>query len=310
MYREVSRMDGSRFDHLARQLVTRTDRRRVLQRVGVVAAIFGTALDLKGAEAARRKRRATRRRGSRAKAQQVPSNACSAFCKNVPPGRTRGHCRADCAHGRGLFVQCGEDPNRLCPRPDGTAGCCDPGQPCVDGACVSSPPPPPDGSCVCSGTALGKPCETSEECCAGLCGTDFGGGQTCQYGETNCADLGDFCSNDANGENDCCTGVCEDCVCACLAPGTACQSNAACCGLCTDAGCCLEVDSPCTGNTDCCSGVCTNFTCDRGPAGTACRGDGACQSLACCNDQCCPECPDGGAYCAWDDATNQEACAC
>ena len=326
-------MDQQRFDNWVRSLATGTSRRALLQ--CIAGGALGGALGLL--------------RGGSARAD----DECSAFCRELPPGPKRGQCRAECAHGSGLFVACGGDPNRLCERPDGTFVCCDPNQPCVGGACQPPPPPPPDGCttnadcddddpctedvctiatgecsneaipgcgddvCVCVLKGEGDVCAADEECCTGYCGEDFGEGQTtCQYGESGCAGEGAFCSGTSGTA--CCTGVCQDCACTCLAPGTPCETDDSCCGICAATGCCREVDSRCTGNADCCSGVCTFayndddgvpvFTCDRGPGGTPCRGGGTCQSLTCCNGVCCPDCP-SGAFC--DANTNPlGVCAC
>ncbi len=58
--------------------------------------------------------------------------------------------------------------------------------------------------------------QSSAECCSGACGDpDFSGFNYCyEFDHTRyCADVGSFCSNDADGNNHCCGGVCEDCEC-------------------------------------------------------------------------------------------------
>ncbi len=276
-------MDQRRFDDLARSTAVGASRRALLR--GLAGGALGGALALLG--------------GGSARAQ----NRCSAFCKELPPGRERGRCRADCAHGEGLFVRCGEDPDRLCLAADGTAICCDAGRPCVDGACEPPPPPPPppggDG-CVCSLTAEGEPCAADGECCTGYCADEYGLGQAiCTYGEVMCAGVGAFCANDADGGNECCSDVCEGCACTCLAPGTACETDRPCCGRCEAGRCCSAVDDPCTDGSDCGSGFCNAGTCGRGGGGAPCRGAGECDSLACCGGVCCSY-SDAGAYCRYD----------
>ena len=75
-------MDGTRFDQLARHLATARTRRQLLSSLaaGVAAAVMSTS-------------------GGRAKGNEGNS-ACAHFCTTVfTPGRARGQCTSDAAHG-------------------------------------------------------------------------------------------------------------------------------------------------------------------------------------------------------------------
>ena len=141
-------------------------------------------------------------------------------------------------------------------------------------------------TCVCTKKGLDERCERAVECCSGACGDPFFDGINYCYEfdhELYCADAGTFCSNDADGANHCCGGVCTDRICQdfiCHEAGDpGCRFNQECCGsaVCASSGCCVLRGDRCTASSECCSGSCENFYddgnryCACGPIGTPAR---------------------------------------
>jgi hypothetical protein len=90
-------MDDERFDHLTRILTTRRVRRSV---VGLMAA--GLAVSLSTATARPRRSRARRPPSGESSLVAQRNAECAARCKErFPPGKKRGHCISQGAHGRG-----------------------------------------------------------------------------------------------------------------------------------------------------------------------------------------------------------------
>jgi hypothetical protein len=131
-------MDPTRFDRLARSLARSASRRRAL------GSLLGAALVPLGGTAAT-DARSRHRHGTR---DQDGNSACAAFCAAVfPPGRDRGQCVRDAAHGAGLCVACDGDPARLC-----NGACCAAGETCDGtGQCqgVGQPLDCPDATIQC-----------------------------------------------------------------------------------------------------------------------------------------------------------------
>ena len=95
-------MDGTRFDQLARHFAAATSRRQVLK--SLAAGVAATVLSTSGGSA----------KGNGG------NSGCATFCKTVfAPGRARGQCTNDAAHGQGLCPSCEADASRVCVAPDG-----------------------------------------------------------------------------------------------------------------------------------------------------------------------------------------------
>ena len=258
-------MDGQRFDLLARHFAAATSRRQVLKSLAA-----GLGATLLGA--------------SRGSAKDNGGNSdCAHFCKTVfSPGRARGQCTSDAAHGQGLCPACGADVSRVCVAPDGIASCPD-----------RSTDPLNCGDCnvVCPSGA----------CVAGAClklnGDACGGGGECL--STFCAD-GVCCDAACGGQCEACTGgTCLPIVGPPVGGRPACASDGSVCG-----GACGGADPtacvyPGTA-VDCADPVCRDgdavpFVCDGGGACVegatddcglfVCR-DGACLDSCSDNDDC------------------------
>ena len=209
-------MDDERFDRLARLLRDRLTRR------GVAGVVIGSvaALPLREAVAGRRAGGGKRRKpGTRGASAQRQAD-CAARCKDLfPPGKRRGQCVSDGAHGRGpcaepvCTLRCAND-NTCCDEPG--FGCC--ADTCTklddDGAC-----PPP----ICTNPST---CTSDDQCC----GTDLcqcgiphvcvqfkslGTGACCTSDDECIAPL--LCVATGNGTGVCChpafpeTCVCQNC---------------------------------------------------------------------------------------------------
>jgi hypothetical protein len=148
-------MDDERFDRWIRLLGDRATRR------GVVGAFAGLAAISLGEAASRRRRSATKRRNSGKGDVAAQRNAdCAARCKDLfPPGKKRGRCISDGAHGRGpcaapvCTVQCAND-----------AACCDEsGFGCCDDTCTELDD---DGACPPPVCVPPSSCTSDAQCCA------------------------------------------------------------------------------------------------------------------------------------------------
>jgi len=243
-------MDGPRFDQWAKNLVTRTNRRRVLG--GALASVLAGMLGVP-ATAVRRKHsaaRKTQKQRQRLRKEQAAGGACAAFCSKVPAGPERGKCQEACVHGTsgGLFDQCGGEVARLCTDATGAVACCPQNEACCGRACLDVQTDVRNcGSC-------GARCRINEQCIGGkcYCDTDLGScptGVTCclnAAGEAQClcAATGSFVNLST------CTVIsipeCPTQTIPCVAPvGTACggKGSQACCPIemtCTAAGDCLQ----------------------------------------------------------------------
>lgn len=189
---------------------------------------------------------------------------------------------------------------------DGTSCAFDGGEgTCCDGNCaVCSEGEPLDletcgcgggDGCACTKADVGDSCEGEDECCSNVCGFDEDAGHhVCQrFEESRCTVGGGFCSNNAAGENDCCSTFCQNCVCSCRDLGdAACRNDSECCGraACAPDGCCLEPGVLCSANSECCSASCEDFPddgnryCACGAVGTPCTN-----GTHCCSQICGPE---------------------
>jgi hypothetical protein len=174
-------MDGSQFDQWARTLVTRSDRRRVLQGVGAVAGILGTMLGLEMTAAKGSKRRTHR---ARAEVRKGPSpGRCG---RPGQPCKWDKQCCTSCANGvctcPGTQVFCGD--TQTC-----AEQCCAPADcefteqlDCVNGKCCRK---------------RGVFCENIDQCC----GTDV-----CDLESNTCAVCAAFGEDCASGRS-CCSGL-------------------------------------------------------------------------------------------------------
>jgi hypothetical protein len=173
--KETSAMDGSQFDQWARTLVSRTDRRRVLQGVsGLDAALLGTSLSMEMTDAKGSKRRTHRARRVKQEARgNKGPDACAVRCAAEPKARG-AQCRLICKTCKdGPAGTCYNDTTGafLCKEitvdSDNCGGC---GEICPD-----STPSCADGACC---VAKGESCSGSSPCCgaenacvAGTCAT-------------------------------------------------------------------------------------------------------------------------------------------
>ena len=126
---------------------------------------------------------------------------------------------------------------------------------------------------------------------------DDGGGPGSDGGPGSlCLSTGTACSTSSGGV--CCSGVCNNSVCAspayCGGPASSCSANTDCCSNhCLNGGCsaqqCFDIGTACGANSDCCTQTCISGTCAQIPnsPGT-CKVIGqACASGAeCCSTNC------------------------
>ena len=117
-------MDESRFDQIAKNVVTRTDRRRVLQGVsGLVAALLGTSLGMEMTDA----------KGSTRRKRRVHAE------RHTGGGKPQGRCAVGKTNCRGKCVDLADNPNHC-------GACsteCSPGKNCCAGICTEGPCPAP-----------------------------------------------------------------------------------------------------------------------------------------------------------------------
>ncbi len=189
-------MDGSRFDHLAKELVIRADRRRVLQGVrGTLAAVLGLSLgsELIAAKGGKHRKHGSQRHKRRARAARKPGGG-------TPQGRCadgQTNCRGKC-----VFLQ--EDRHNC----GACATVCPESRSCCGGQCVVLQ------SDVNSCGGCGVRCRSNEQCVNGQC----------QCGLTVCS------SNEqcVNGQCQCGSTVCSS--------GQICLPNDTCARPCTQSG--------------------------------------------------------------------------
>jgi hypothetical protein len=224
-------------------------------------------------------------------------NDCSAFCQSLPPGRWRGECRSDCAHGTGLFFACDGNSAQLCLYADGSATCCPADQPCIDGACQGPPP----------GCTSDAECSDGNACTENICDTVTGvcsnppieGCIPCETAGQ--CDDGDDCTEDACVEGRCVNTAIPDCGAICTCPlkadGEPCVENDECCaGSCWQGFCglgevgCVDVGGYCAGGP-CCSGICGEdcLCACLGTGDLTCTGDHQCCGGLCGPTGCCTE---------------------
>lgn len=164
-------MDGKRFDQLTEALATGSSRRRVLKLLGGGLAT-GLAASL----------------GLRQTIQAKGNSDCAHVCTSLfPPGKARGECISQGAHGKGP--------------------CAVSADPCAGIDCSSL-----DGACS-TGSCNGGACYSSAINEAGTCITAAGKKGTCADG--TCTDQVDLCAgidcaflHDACNSSRCDTGVC------------------------------------------------------------------------------------------------------
>jgi hypothetical protein len=102
-----------RFDELVKALAGARSRREMLKLIG--ASFMGTLIT-----------------AGRPQDVLADNSACALFCNTVfPPGPARGRCKSEAAHGVGLCIACGADPERVCGA-DGELFCCEEGEICVE----------------------------------------------------------------------------------------------------------------------------------------------------------------------------------
>lgn len=250
-------MDRTRFDHLARALAARLDRRTA------AAALFGLTAALPGA-AASAKSRPPRCRATGA-ACSSNTQCCSGVC---PTGRGTPIARRNRCACRPGFVACG----RACVDTDfdasncGACGTvcrghssCDKGV-CVASACGDVVCPMMDGMACCNDECHDT---TSDDDHCGACNAPCATNESCRHG---------VCIR---------TSPCDDVICPAIA-GMAC-CDGACRNVLEDAGHCGGCDRACPDGQSCVRGACTRVdACDdimcATEAGTTCC-DGACRNL-------------------------------
>lgn len=228
------------------------------------------------------------------RALAASNESCAQFCQQLSPGKLRGKCVEDAAHGKGLCFACG---------PKGTntglcgSTCCPPGTTCKH------------GQCILTGGGIGGlicPCARgdSDDCVCVLCGS-----------RPDIADSGFICWG-ATANTLCCTDP--------LAGTSRCVHPL------SDVNDCGGCDLQCAAGEICSNGVCTTATCPPGiacpagqvccqflgpPSGVACydpatetcdmlrgpcsrTGPGFCGEGFCCPlDTLCMTCPDGHNAC-------------
>lgn len=181
-------MDTARFDAMSRSLGGSLSRRGVL---AALVTAYGLAQSDDTASAKHRSKPHDRDPG-RPGSNHGPGNHadhanlvrdCKDFCKSVfPPGRDRGRCISDAAHGEGLCHECGADEEQICRDADGSARCCAAvGSICHQGACCT--PKTCNDSCTCGvidpGCGL-PPIDCSQTCSSGsYCEIRSGQGLVC-----------------------------------------------------------------------------------------------------------------------------------
>jgi hypothetical protein len=153
---------------------------------------------------------------------------------------------------------------------------------CAGFTCTNGDTPASSGECEPSCPTLGTSC--ANHCCSGL---------ECRGG-TCCAAAGTGCQRD----KDCCTGQCNDGVCACNQNGGQCDGpEGECCSGLTcqppDAStstpvCCFAQGGTCSSSSDCCDySTCSDGSCVLPPPPTTCTQSGFClYNSECCSGRC------------------------
>jgi hypothetical protein len=198
-------MDGRRFDAWTKHLIAGTSRRAAVRTLGgILVGGLLSALDWNRAAA------------DDDDDDGSGNSACAHFCNQAfPPGRERGQCKSDAAHGGGPCYQCGPEAPPCSPgksRQSATPPCrCR----CTD-SCPGQFQDPT--TCVCRGGGIprcdGVRCNTVRNC---------GGRENC------------YCNRSVEGIGFCIRGSAQNCV-----DYERCRTSADCPeGLCLDvAGCC------------------------------------------------------------------------
>ncbi len=294
-------MDGSRFDHIARELAHGASRRALIKSALGIGSAFAMRQTVADVEAARRPTPAPKPVTCPGQ-QSWDGSAC--VC---PDGMTT--CGPDCC-------------------PDGLAQCCD--NACCYGACSGEERCCPSGQIVCDGVCLGpgRCCADSDctalddpdACVAGACADSAcietsrcGDEQQC-CGNNVCigTEAGACCTDDDCGERSRCDQESHTCECAPNCTDVTCGGDDGCGGVCLTGTCsngrtCLNgacfKNCP-SGTGDCPRQQCENCLCltvwgghvlcmDRTvsygncgiggpcPAGTACSTEGRCRAPCC-----------------------------
>jgi hypothetical protein len=174
-------MEGPRFDQFAKALVTRTDRRRVLEGLGALAGLLGTALGVEMATA-----KGSQRRKHRVRAAQRSGRSPGRCGRPGQPCKWDKQCCTSCANGTctcpGTQVFCG-DTQTCAEQCCAAADCVFTEQlDCLNGKCCRK---------------LNVSCENDDQCCrTDVCDLES---SLCAV----CADVGQFCTSGRN----CCPGL-------------------------------------------------------------------------------------------------------
>jgi hypothetical protein len=231
---------------------------------------------------------------------------CGDECCDPGYGCTDGKCVIRCDPGRApcgdLCCGTGEDcvlgtcdtkcqPGAV--RCDADQHCCDPGQKCVDNACVDCIPPLqpcgstccPDGATCCD-PARGICCTDPQTCREDLLSCVCADGQ-CRCGD-DCCGAGEYCDPDAGCGT--CPGGTTQCGSACCPPGATCERGN------------YDGEHVCSGHCKCDNGgvICGDRCCDKHAICVA----GVCQPCAATADACGDHCCDAPFVC------NGNGCSC